>query len=103
MHLHRERWEEEKKRIELKANESLLRRRLFLSPDADFFSDELDETFKGATSEGDPHFQDIKSAFGFGIRANLGIFVLRYDLAWRTDFATVSHHPKYAFSLGAEF
>ncbi|MBN2227426.1 MAG: PD40 domain-containing protein [candidate division Zixibacteria bacterium] len=60
--------------------------------------------FKGATAEGDnPRLLDIKSAFGFGIRANLGIFVLRYDLAWHTDYNTVAHKPKYYFSLGADF
>jgi len=60
--------------------------------------------FKGATAQGDkPRLQDIKSAFGFGIRANLGIFVLRYDLAWRTDYNTVVDKPKYYFSLGADF
>ncbi|MCP4705977.1 MAG: hypothetical protein GY865_15370, partial [candidate division Zixibacteria bacterium] len=62
-----------------------------------------DETFKGGSSLGDPHLQDIKAGFGFGLRANLGIFVLRYDLTWRTDLATVSHHPNYSFSLGADF
>ena len=62
-----------------------------------------DETFKGGSSLGSPHLQDIKAGFGFGIRANLGIFVLRYDLAWKTDLSTVSHHPKYTFSLGADF
>lgn len=61
-------------------------------------------TFKGAvSSNGPPRLMDIKAAFGFGIRANLGIFVLRYDLAWSTDFAYVAHHPKYYFSIGADF
>jgi Tol biopolymer transport system component len=62
-----------------------------------------ENAFKGGSSEGNPHLQDIKSSFGFGIRANLGIFVLRYDLAWRTDFASVAAHPKYYFSFGADF
>ncbi len=62
-----------------------------------------DETFKGGSSVGDPHLQDIRAGFGFGMRANLGIFVLRYDLAWKTNFATVSAHPNYSFSLGADF
>jgi len=64
---------------------------------------ENDEMFKGASSEMDPHLQDIKASFGFGMRANLGIFVLRYDLAWKTNLADVSAHPRYAFSLGADF
>lgn len=59
--------------------------------------------FKGATGKGSPRLLDIKSAFGFGIRANLGIFVLRYDLAWQTDFANVADHPKSFFSIGADF
>ena len=63
-----------------------------------------DEAFKFGTSHGgDPRLKDVKSAFGFGIRANLGIFLLRYDLAWKTDFNRVSAHPKYYFSLGADF
>jgi Tol biopolymer transport system component len=65
---------------------------------------ENDSKFKGGTSvDGPARLQDIKSAFGFGIRANLGIFVLRYDLAWATDFAYVAHHPKHYFSIGADF
>jgi len=60
--------------------------------------------FKGGTSQnGEARLQDIKTAFGFGIRANLGIFVLRYDLAWNTDYADVSAHPKSYFSIGADF
>jgi len=59
--------------------------------------------FKGATSVGTNRLVDIKSSFGFGIRANLGIFVLRYDLAWATDLATVAAHPEYYFSIGADF
>ncbi len=57
----------------------------------------------GVSSDGPARLMDIKAAFGFGIRANLGIFVLRYDLAWTTDFAYVAHHPKYYFSIGADF
>ncbi len=60
--------------------------------------------FKGGTTvDGPARLQDIKSAFGFGIRGNLGIFVLRYDLAWKTDFSEVAAHPKSYFSLGADF
>jgi len=65
---------------------------------------EDDSKFKGGISSSGPaRLNDIKSAFGFGIRANLGIFVLRYDLAWTTDFAYVADHPKYYFSIGADF
>ncbi len=41
--------------------------------------------------------------YGFGMRANLGIFVLRYDRGWPTDFRGLSRGPINYFSLGAEF
>ncbi len=60
--------------------------------------------FKGGTSEGgEKRLQDIKTGFGFGMRANLGFLLLRYDLAWATDFAQISAKPTYYFSLGADF
>ncbi|MEW6051720.1 MAG: hypothetical protein AB1644_11770 [Candidatus Zixiibacteriota bacterium] len=60
--------------------------------------------FKGGTSEGGNRLQDIKTGFGFGMRANLfGFVLLRYDLAWSTDFYRVSDKPTYYFSLGADF
>jgi outer membrane translocation and assembly module TamA len=61
------------------------------------------KAFKGGTTEGGPHLKDLKTGFGFGMRANLGIFVLRFDTAWKTDFDMVSPKPKTYFSLGAEF
>jgi len=48
-----------------------------------------------------PH--DIFGGIGLGLRINLGIFVLRYDRAWRTDWRTYLDFPKDYFSLGAEF
>jgi Tol biopolymer transport system component len=59
-----------------------------------------DDGFRGVR---DDHLWDWKASFGFGARANLGIFVLKFDGAWRTDWATVSGRPRYYFSLGAEF
>jgi hypothetical protein len=57
------------------------------------------------TTEGGAHFLgiDFRSGFGFGARANLGFLVLRYDMAWRTDFRSVEPHTKHYFSLGADF
>ena len=61
------------------------------------------DDFRGGSSDGGNHLQDIKTGFGFGMRANLGFLLLRYDLAWSTDFAHVSDKPSYYFSLGADF
>lgn len=61
--------------------------------------------FKGGTSEGGRNrLQDIKTGFGVGMRMNLfGFALMRYDLAWSTDFDAVSAHPTSYFSFGADF
>lgn len=59
--------------------------------------------FKGATSHDGTRLVDIKSGFGFGARANLGFLILRYDLAWRTDYHTIEPHTHSYFSLGTDF
>ena len=59
--------------------------------------------FKGGTTDGGSRLLGIKTGFGFGARANLGFLVLRYDLAWRTDFNSIEPHTKHYFSLGADF
>ncbi|MGB2698175.1 MAG: DPP IV N-terminal domain-containing protein [Candidatus Zixiibacteriota bacterium] len=61
------------------------------------------EKWKGGTTEGGSRLKDLKAGFGFGARANLGIMVLKFDLAWGTDFDSVSAKPISYFSLGAEF
>jgi len=59
--------------------------------------------WKGGTTQGASRLKDLKAGFGFGARANLGIMVLRFDLAWSTDFNRTSAKPISYFSLGAEF
>ena len=61
--------------------------------------------FKGGTSEGGTdRLQDIHTGFGFGMRMNFaGLALLRYDIAWQTDFDKVSDRPTHYFSLGADF
>ncbi|MCL2218586.1 MAG: BamA/TamA family outer membrane protein [Chitinispirillia bacterium] len=44
----------------------------------------------------------LMGGYGFGMRANLGIFVLRYDRGWPTDWKATGRPVNY-FSLGAEF
>jgi Tol biopolymer transport system component len=61
------------------------------------------ETFRGTSTDGGFHLNDILAAFGYGLRANLGFVILRFDQAWRTDLQTVADRPKFFFSLGADF
>lgn len=58
--------------------------------------------FKGASTEDGFRLTGIKTGFGYGIRANLGFMLFKFDHAWKTDLNTVSS-PKYYLSLGAEF
>ena len=50
-----------------------------------------------------PRLVDARAGYGFGLRANLGFFLLKYDLAWSTDLASTDPHPIHYFSLGADF
>jgi len=45
----------------------------------------------------------MAGGYGFGMRANLGIFVLRYDRGWPTKWVEGGGGPINYFSLGAEF
>ena len=54
-------------------------------------------------SEQGPLSGNILAGFGFGPRINLGIFVLRVDLAWGTDLDNVAPKPEWYFSFGAEY
>ncbi|MFH1686846.1 MAG: BamA/TamA family outer membrane protein [bacterium] len=63
-----------------------------------------EDDFKGGTTaDGRKRLLDIKTGFGFGMRANLGFILLRYDMAWNTDFYNVADKPSYYFSIGADF
>ncbi len=55
------------------------------------------------TTGGVRHLADPKGGFGWGLRANLGFLLLRYDMAWATDFNSVVPRPKSYFSFGADF
>lgn len=59
--------------------------------------------FRGASTAGGFHLEDLKAAFGYGLRANLGFVVLRFDQAWRTDLDRVGPRPAFYFSLGGDF
>lgn len=70
---------------------------------ADMGSAWFGNNFKFGTSQGDSRLLDVHTSFGFGMRANLGFLLLRYDLAWLTNFNAVSAHPTSYFSFGADF
>jgi dipeptidyl aminopeptidase/acylaminoacyl peptidase len=53
--------------------------------------------------KGFPVLGSVKGGLGFGGRANLGIFVLRVDLAWATNLSSIATKPETYFSFGAEF
>lgn len=65
---------------------------------------EKDETWRLTDKKptGDRYVPDIITGFGYGIRANVYFFLLRFDAAWRTDFDGVSK-PIYYYSMGLDF
>ncbi len=66
---------------------------------------ENDKSFRffGQTPSGAPRLEDVLGGYGFGMRIFLGYFLLRVDMAWKTDIATHSRSPRYYISLGAEY
>jgi Tol biopolymer transport system component len=47
--------------------------------------------------------EDVVASYGFGTRVNLGFFVLRYDLAQRTDLARNVGDARHHIAIGADF
>lgn len=52
---------------------------------------------------GFPKLGTPKSGIGFSTQTNLGIFVLRFDVAWKTNLNSIAHKPNYYFSFGANY
>ncbi|MDY0152275.1 MAG: BamA/TamA family outer membrane protein [Candidatus Cloacimonas sp.] len=50
----------------------------------------------------DGKLESIKLGYGFGPRFNLGYFVLKFDIAWQSDFVNISK-PLYYLSLTDDF
>ncbi|MFH1861418.1 MAG: BamA/TamA family outer membrane protein, partial [bacterium] len=73
---------------------------MFLDTGGAWFNDD----FRGAgqSESGESTLQDLMMGYGFGARVNLGVFLLRWDVAWRT-YWNHTDKPRYYFSLGAEF
>lgn len=47
--------------------------------------------------------EDLFASIGMGLRINLGIFLLRLDLAWPTNFYSTGKDLQILWSLGADF
>ncbi|HXF49563.1 MAG TPA: BamA/TamA family outer membrane protein [Verrucomicrobiae bacterium] len=80
---------------------------MFLDAGAAWNKGQAFQPFSGADDPNTLEFEgsrlkDLKSGFGFGARVNLGLFVLRWDMAWKTDFDRTSS-PRHYFSFGADF
>ena len=63
-----------------------------------------DQTWKllDRNDKGERYVRDVMTGFGYGIRAYVYVFVLKFDAAWRTDFNKVSS-PYYYWSIGLDF
>lgn len=68
-----------------------------------FFTDLGNAWNSGERHNNIPLPDKLYGGIGFGLRANLGIFILRYDRGWPTDFRKWLRAPTNYFSLGAEF
>jgi len=66
------------------------------------FSNIRGNLFMDVGSAWDRRMEEILSSFGWGARVNLGLFILKYDMAWPTDFNKV-RTPRHLLSLGADF
>jgi Tol biopolymer transport system component len=62
----------------------------------------IKENFQPFSTQGGFHLQDLRGAFGAGVRLNLGFLSLRYDFAWPTDLKNIGK-PVGMFSIGTDF
>lgn len=47
--------------------------------------------------------ESLFMSYGFGVRMNLGLFLLRMDLAWPSNFYRSAPSPQVLWSMGADF
>ncbi|MBN1351264.1 PD40 domain-containing protein [candidate division KSB1 bacterium] len=82
-----------------------IRGALFADLGSAWYDDESYQPFLKTGSGGvrlNPEY--IMMGYGLGTRMNLGFFILRFDIAWTSDWTSAGSKPKakYYFSLGAE-
>jgi len=58
--------------------------------------------YKPFSTEGGFHLNDLQAAYGFGFRFNSGAIMLKYDIAFPTEFKDVNK-PITFFSIGTDF
>ncbi len=51
----------------------------------------------------DGHLEDLLMGYGWGVRANLGVVLIKMDWAWRTTWDGNPDGPQFLFTLGTEF
>ncbi|OQX91942.1 MAG: hypothetical protein B6D58_05505 [candidate division Zixibacteria bacterium 4484_95] len=90
-----------KMRVPLGLTLSRVRGSIFWDVGAAF--DKVDEFLLFDEDYGFPKLGTPKSGIGFSTQTNLGIFVLRFDVAWKTDLNSIAHKPNYYFSFGANY
>jgi outer membrane protein assembly factor BamA len=58
--------------------------------------------FTDKKANGDRYLRDITTGFGYGLRINLYFLLLKFDVAFRTDFDDISK-PIHYYSIGLDF
>ncbi|OQY29965.1 MAG: hypothetical protein B6244_01520 [Candidatus Cloacimonetes bacterium 4572_55] len=62
------------------------------------------EKFRGISYQGGkPRLKDIKASYGIGARLPVAFFILRFDLANKTDFDAYNSKGIFQFSIGSDF
>ncbi len=61
-----------------------------------------DDKFQATSSEGGYHLNDLRGNVGYGLRFNLGGWLLLWDFAWPTDLKEMGDRRVH-FSIGAQF
>lgn len=61
------------------------------------------QPFQTKPSNGFLQLNNLRAGHGFGARVNMGFLLLRYDIAWQTDFVSTKGAPIHYWSIGADF